>query len=175
MKIKHIPLPIFLAALLIVIIFISGCGLLSISPVSQRPEGGSPNTTSTPTPFLPYAPTAVRSNPLFPTATPKHSPTPTIYAIPNTTGGGNSQSPSGQNPGAAQVIEQPPNQINILVLGSDRRAYSGGYRTDVILLVTVNFQLKTINMTSFPRDLYVYLPDSAKSGSIPPKQEEVSR
>lgn len=117
-----------------------------------------PNATATPTPFRPLSPTATSEFPLFPTATPLHSPTPTLYAIPNTTGGGIQQSSSAYIPPPAPKIEQPDNQINILILGSDERPYTGGYRTDVILLVTVNFELQTINMTSFPRDLYVYLP-----------------
>jgi LCP family protein required for cell wall assembly len=159
MRKTHPFFPYFIAGLLTAALFVSGCGLFGAIQGTQSGSGSNPkNATATSTPFLPYAPTAVSSAPIFPTATPRHSPTPTVVAIPNTTGGGVYQSSSASVPPPAPMIQQPANQINILVLGSDKRAYTGGYRTDVNLLVTVNFQLKTINMTSFPRDLYVYIP-----------------
>lgn len=52
----------------------------------------------------------------------------------------------------------PPNgQINILILGSDWRANSG-YRTDVILLVSIYTRENKVSLLSFPRDLYVQIP-----------------
>lgn len=53
---------------------------------------------------------------------------------------------------------QPEGQVNILLLGSDQRPNDGGFRTDVILLVTLNLDGKSVSVTSFPRDLYVYEP-----------------
>jgi LCP family protein required for cell wall assembly len=53
---------------------------------------------------------------------------------------------------------QPTNQFNILLLGSDQRPDSGGFRTDTMILVTLNPDENKVNMTSFPRDLYVYIP-----------------
>jgi len=58
------------------------------------------------------------------------------------------------NPG----LIPPEDQINILLLGSDWRPNSG-YRTDVILLVSINVKLATVNLVSFPRDLWVTIPD----------------
>jgi len=49
-------------------------------------------------------------------------------------------------------------QINILLLGSDWRPNSG-YRTDIILLVSINTKLATVNLLSLPRDLWVTIPD----------------
>jgi len=46
----------------------------------------------------------------------------------------------------------------VLLLGSDQRFGSGGGRTDTILLVTINPADNSVNITSFPRDLYVYIP-----------------
>lgn len=43
-------------------------------------------------------------------------------------------------------------------MGSDKRPYTGGYRTDTLILVTINFDSNTVSLTSFPRDLYVYIP-----------------
>jgi LCP family protein required for cell wall assembly len=56
------------------------------------------------------------------------------------------------------VMEKLPSQINILLLGSDRRPWDAGFRTDTIILVTVNTELGRVNITSFPRDTYLMLP-----------------
>jgi len=56
------------------------------------------------------------------------------------------------------LIPQPENQINVLVLGTDQFGNRRGYRTDAIMLVTINTEDDTVNITSFPRDLYVYIP-----------------
>ncbi|NUM49423.1 MAG: LCP family protein, partial [Anaerolineales bacterium] len=61
-------------------------------------------------------------------------------------------------PPPVELITQPPGQINILLLGSDELPEEGGFRTDSIMLVTLNPNLGTAHITSFPRDLYVYIP-----------------
>ena len=48
--------------------------------------------------------------------------------------------------------------MNILLLGSDQRQGEGGYRTDTILLLTINPTDDTVHLTSFPRDTFVYIP-----------------
>jgi LCP family protein required for cell wall assembly len=53
---------------------------------------------------------------------------------------------------------KPEGQINILLMGSDQRPNDGGFRTDVLLLVSLNRDSGTATLTSFPRDLYVYQP-----------------
>jgi LCP family protein required for cell wall assembly len=51
-------------------------------------------------------------------------------------------------------------RINVLLLGIDRRAGTGwGYRTDAILVVTVDPTAKTAGILSIPRDLQVTIPD----------------
>lgn len=57
------------------------------------------------------------------------------------------------NPG----LLPPEGQVNILVLGSDWRANSG-YRTDVVLLVSIFTRENKVTMVSFPRDLWVTIP-----------------
>jgi LCP family protein required for cell wall assembly len=59
---------------------------------------------------------------------------------------------------AVTSIIQPEDQVNILLLGSDLLPNGAGFRTDVIILVTVNKADKTVSVTSFPRDLYLYIP-----------------
>jgi LCP family protein required for cell wall assembly len=56
------------------------------------------------------------------------------------------------------LIQQPDHQINIMLLGADARPGEQIGRTDTIMLVTINTELGTVNITSFPRDLYVYIP-----------------
>jgi len=61
------------------------------------------------------------------------------------------------NPG----LLPPEDQVNILLLGSDWRPNSG-YRTDVVLLASINKKEATISLVSFPRDLWVEIPGIQK-------------
>ncbi|MCD6576972.1 MAG: LCP family protein [Anaerolineaceae bacterium] len=61
------------------------------------------------------------------------------------------------NPG----LLPPEDQVNILLLGSDWRPNSG-YRTDVILLASINKKEATVSLISFPRDLWVEIPGIQK-------------
>ncbi|MBT3189228.1 MAG: hypothetical protein HN736_06095 [Anaerolineae bacterium] len=73
-------------------------------------------------------------------------PEPSIYPI------------STSIPFPVGMLSQPKDQINILLLGSDQRPNTTHFRTDTIILLTINKNLGTVNLTSFPRDLYVYIP-----------------
>ncbi|MCB2179696.1 LCP family protein [bacterium] len=145
---------------LILPLMISACGSLNPLAAAHQPTSTpktillayNPAQGTGETPFLPVDPTATPSGSIFPTATPSSQ-----------NGGQNDPEVNNSNQasssgGPVNLIEQPENQVNILLLGSDQRPYEGGFRTDVILLVTVNMDLQTINLTSFPRDLYVTLP-----------------
>jgi LCP family protein required for cell wall assembly len=52
----------------------------------------------------------------------------------------------------------PPSNINILVMGTDRRPGQPNWRTDTLILVSVNQQEKTVGLLSIPRDLWVQIP-----------------
>ena len=106
----------------------------------------TPDGRVTPTPFLPLNPTAVSFTPT-PEATPSWGGYP-----------GPSIPPAVAIPEPAERFRQPAGQVNFLLLGSDQRPDSGGFRTDTIVLVTLNPNLGTVHLTSFPRDLYVYIP-----------------
>ncbi len=152
--------------LLILVIFITGCTApvsFGLPPVVQAQEAEPTITptltplatevryqvpidaTLTPTPFQPLAPTPV----YLPTAT------PTITAVPSPT-----STPEPTVQVAVLEVDQAeiPNQISILLLGSDKRKWGSGFRTDTIILATLNMDLGTVNLTSFPRDLYVDIP-----------------
>lgn len=107
------------------------------APQGQTPQAVSqllvtpdPNATSTPTPFLPAAATATAQA----TQTQQPSETPTVQAIDGGEG-----------------------VAKILLLGSDWRP-SSGFRTDVIMVVSINRRTGATSVVSFPRDLYVTLP-----------------
>ena len=60
-------------------------------------------------------------------------------------------------------VAMDENRINILLLGIDRRGAKGwGYRTDTIIIVTVDPINKTAGMLSIPRDLYLSIPGNGE-------------
>ena len=57
------------------------------------------------------------------------------------------------------VPESTTDRINVLLLGIDRRGGRGwGYRTDTIIIVTVDRTNNTVGMLSIPRDLQLEIP-----------------
>lgn len=132
------------------LIILTGCTLpfgksaseASPIPISDILITANPNSQATPTPFQPIPPT--------PTAGVFSTPGDNSITVPV-----NSESqivdPVNLN------IEQPKGLVKILILGSDWRA-GRGFRTDVIMLLTLNPEKGTASLTSFPRDLYVSIP-----------------
>ncbi|HDN04388.1 MAG TPA: LytR family transcriptional regulator [Chloroflexi bacterium] len=118
-------------------------GLPFSRPSNQRvlPLGGTP----TPTAFQPLESTPTYYPTDYPTPTPTLTPTPAhIVPVSNAVG--------------VDPIVQPDHQINIMILGSDQKYKGSIGRTDSIVLLTINTEEGTVNVTSFPRDLYVYIP-----------------
>jgi LCP family protein required for cell wall assembly len=145
--------PNHLFLIISIAIVITGCSIPALSLIQKAPQtGGYPvalmvstsGATPTPTPFQPLDPTPT----YIPTAVPTLPPTSTPEYDPN--------SPGNNQPAGAMGL--PENQINILVLGSDQRIDEGGFRTDTIILVSINTTAKKVSMVSFPRDLWVYIP-----------------
>ena len=136
---------------LLVVVVILGLGLRNgpaLSPLRIARENilkAPPGSTPTATAFKPISSTATYVPTAYPTTTPTPTPTPIVVR------------PIGRERGV-DPIEEPDDQVNIMLLGSDARegAYTG--RTDTIILVTINTENHTVNVTSFPRDLYVYMP-----------------
>jgi LCP family protein required for cell wall assembly len=138
------------SALILVMLFTS-CNAFSLSASDQNRlsiSGIPADATATLTPFLPVASTAT---PLY-TRTPIVSNTPTLtptYFTPT---------PVPWNYG----LEYPEDQVRIAVLGSDYRP-SSGFRTDVIMIVSINPKDESATVLSFPRDLYVDVPGHGDS------------
>jgi len=62
------------------------------------------------------------------------------------------------NPPAAPAVAEGE-RTNILLLGIDRRGGKGwGYRTDTMIIVSVDTVNNTVSMLSIPRDLYLEIP-----------------
>jgi len=55
-----------------------------------------------------------------------------------------------------------PGVVHVLLLGSDRRPPDDGWRTDTMILVSVDPAEQTVSMVSIPRDLYVNIPGHGK-------------
>ena len=152
----------YLILLTIISILLSSCStLLDPSDENSSPQfvlvGAPADSTLTPTAFQPLPATDIPQE-LIDASNPTDSPADNI--APTSTASGYSSfyydATGGTSP--MGVFKQPPNQINVLLMGSDQRPYDGGFRTDVMILMTVNFDTKKINLTSFPRDLYVFIP-----------------
>lgn len=156
MKYLNTRVSLSIIAVLIPAVILSSCvpGLSSLAlsrtatPARILVVAGA-DATATTTPFQPQAQTPTSDHPIFPTATLTVTPKPRLADASDL---------SPAFPPPAPIIPQPKDQINILLLGSDQRPYEGGFRTDALLLVTINQKTKGVSLTSFPRDLYVYIP-----------------
>jgi polyisoprenyl-teichoic acid--peptidoglycan teichoic acid transferase len=120
--------------------------ILLLGAAACRPENNAhllafsdlPEYTQTPTPFQP----AVNTPAWAPTAGAiKAAAKPVIVQTP-----------------IYFLQQMPEGEVNLLLLGSDHRN-SPDYRTDTILLMSLNPQNGSVSVVSFPRDLWVELPD----------------
>lgn len=107
--------------------------------VAQVLVSAGPDSTATPTPF----------QPIGPTSTPTASATPTETPVP--------EDPTETPVPTLDVDSLPEGTISLVILGSDWRP-SSGFRTDVMVLVSINPRLGKVSAVSFPRDLYVTIP-----------------
>lgn len=114
-----------------------------------------PNAPATPTAFQPLLPTETP----IPTATATPGPTATPAPI----------NPWGSYPGPVEpsAIEIAPpmplvalgkGTVNFALLGSDIRPNDGGWRTDTILIVSLDPTAARARVVAIPRDLYVFIP-----------------
>ncbi|MBC8334830.1 MAG: LCP family protein [Anaerolineales bacterium] len=118
-----------------------------LSTITASHTSTLPVSVNTPVPTnTPTASDYITATPNFYGNVWEDFPPPSVYPLSTTI------------PFPVGMLSQPANQINILLLGSDIRPNSSGFRTDTIILLTINKDLGTVNLTSFPRDLYVYIP-----------------
>lgn len=55
-------------------------------------------------------------------------------------------------------ISQPPNVINVLLLGSDQVDIDDIGRTDTILIAAIDPEIPSVSLLSIPRDFYAWMP-----------------
>jgi LCP family protein required for cell wall assembly len=143
------------------VVLLTACsvGLGGLLPGAPEPPRvivtDAPNPSATATPFqpLPVSPSPTPTPTI--TATPTDTPTP---ADPWEDFPGPSEASATEIPRPMPRIPQSPEVVNILLLGSDERPYTGGYRTDTLMLLSLDPGSGTATLLSMPRDLYVYIP-----------------
>ena len=115
------------------------------------------NALNSATPVPPISLPAATQSPSEPlvSPTPSISPTPTpIWAdFPAP-----ARLSSTEIPPPMPEITFGADAVNILLLGSDERPGTGGFRTDTMMVVSIDPAQGTATLISFPRDLYVYIP-----------------
>jgi LCP family protein required for cell wall assembly len=126
------------------------------SPTFTISPTRTPTATRTPTRTRTFTPSATFT--ATHTFTPSHTPsvtlTPSITPLPTDT-----PPPPTPEPGAMPPIEVGAHDLfNILLIGSDRRPNAVDYRTDTLVIVSVNRTIGSVSLLSLPRDLYVYIP-----------------
>ena len=152
--------------LVTLILLLTGCNLpwpvAAPAPIIGAPTSSSPiiyipNDGPTATPFQPLPNNSTHSPR---TIVVPNTPRPVYTATPVPWGNfpGPSEPVSIAIPPPAPLLPKRSGQVNIVLLGSDQRQERGGFRTDTIILLTLNPKEGTASLTSFPRDLYVYIP-----------------
>ncbi len=144
---------------------VSACSLAAADPI-QDPTLNGPLETSvvatvnalnsaTPVPPITLPPATQSPTESLESPTPSVSSTPTpIWAdFPAP-----AQLSSTEIPPPMPEIAFEPNVVNVLLLGSDERPGTGGFRTDAMMVVSIDPTEGTATLISFPRDLYVYIP-----------------
>jgi LCP family protein required for cell wall assembly len=108
-------------------------------------------------PGLPATPIAQASPGMdrpFPTSTPRLAASTTPASeLASVSGAAPTLTPMPASP-----VSVPDQYLNIVLLGSDKRPRSGAWRTDSMIIVSVDSANKVVRLLSLPRDLWVYIP-----------------
>jgi polyisoprenyl-teichoic acid--peptidoglycan teichoic acid transferase len=110
-------------------LYVPGIGAAALPVATSMPQSALPaGEAALPNPVQPALATAA--------PTPQRTPTPR----------------------PAMALQIPDHYINIVLLGSDRRPGSAAWRTDSMIIVSVDPQANVVRLLSIPRDLWVYIP-----------------
>ena len=151
---------------------------LFASACASTPPPIAPARTPVPTWTLPFNATDASSAPSTPgaettpvpgtdfsaTPTPDLSPTPSPTARPGLDPTLGAATPDPFSPPSIPIPEPMPqlrfdkDVVNILLLGRDTARDSRSYRTDVIIVASINKQANAVTLLTIPRDLFVYIP-----------------
>jgi polyisoprenyl-teichoic acid--peptidoglycan teichoic acid transferase len=118
-------------------------------PPTNTPRPPAPTRTAVPT--ATPSPSATATSRATATSPPTMASSPTPYATLV-------EPPLEQLlPTAVPPFTRPANVTNIALLGNDAPGRNGG-RTDSIIIVSINHELRTATMLSLPRDIWVAVP-----------------
>jgi LCP family protein required for cell wall assembly len=62
------------------------------------------------------------------------------------------------NPTALPAVHVDEDVVNVLLIGTDYRPSDSTFRTDTLIVASINKSAGTVSLLSIPRDLYVYVP-----------------
>jgi polyisoprenyl-teichoic acid--peptidoglycan teichoic acid transferase len=167
--------PIAIVSVLILSLVVTSC---STAPAPTQPArtpvptwtlAFDPATRTPVPPAIPAAAVTVEiagppTSAAEPTATDVLFPTPSPTARP---GIDPTLGPSSPDPSAVQPLPIPDPMpqlrldkdiVNILLLGRDTERSSNSYRTDVIIIASINKAARSVSLLTIPRDLFVYIP-----------------
>ncbi|MDZ4768870.1 MAG: LCP family protein [Chloroflexota bacterium] len=95
----------------------------------------------------------------LPTITPSPTAAPTNTLAPGVTPSPTIPVPTATLDPLAGIQQLDPRRINILLMGIDqRRGETGAFRTDTMIVASIDPVRKTAGLLSIPRDLYVEIP-----------------
>lgn len=140
------------------------------TPVPTPSPSPTPTPSVTPTPSATAQPTETPTPLPTPTDTaiPTHTPTPTVTPggpgpLPTAIAVG-TPDPSAISPQPTAIptpvplLQQAPDTVNIVLMGSDKLSGDNGWRTDSLIVVSVDPTMPSVSLLSIPRDLFVYVP-----------------
>lgn len=134
-------------------------------PATEAPTTAAP----THTPAATQAPLAAEATPTpAPTASqvpPTLTATPTAHAVGQPTLGYYNITPRADAtlvtpfPTPVAAVQLEAGVVNILLIGTDSRPYlEKGFRTDTLIIASINKDSHLVSLVSIPRDLFVYVP-----------------
>ncbi len=144
--------------------------LLATASATARQQRTAAALTVTPIPSAvpntaTVAPSQVRSAPIAsPSAALPATATPTAELKAQPTLGAFSITPLADatlvtpNPTAVLAQTVAPAIVNVLLIGTDSRPTDPTFRTDTLIVVSINKDAGTVSLLSIPRDLFVYIP-----------------
>ncbi len=128
--------------------------LAAVTPPATSPSEAATYTAATASPTLP-----------FPTATPtRFTPTASPTARPGIDPTLGATTPDPQETSYLPIPEPvaqrhlDANIVNLLLVGRDTALGTKSFRTDVMIVVSINKKTNSATLLTIPRDLYVYIP-----------------
>ena len=101
-----------------------------------------------------------------PLQAPEPTPTPYTLVWPEKGAGKGPAGAGADAPAAVPTVASAPEQVNIVLMGCDYRKGQAHWRTDTIIVLSIDPKDMKISMLSIPRDLWVYIPGYGGSERI---------